>query len=65
MQLKIIDEEEDISWISTCEHCHFGKEFGSNMFCAKRKEVKYRFDWCSHWQKKEGKRNKKVFPSMV
>ena len=64
MQLRIIDEE-DASWISSCEHCHFGKEYGSNMYCCKRKEVKYRFDWCSHWQKRESAQDEILFPTMV
>jgi hypothetical protein len=64
MQLKIIDDE-NASWISSCEHCHYGKEFGSNMYCAKRKEVKYRFDWCSHWEKKENKPDDILFSTVT
>lgn len=65
MQLKIIELKDDISYLSSCEHCRYGKEYGSNMFCVKRKEIKYPFDWCSHWRKKKKLQNENIFSSHI
>ena len=65
MQLKIIESKDDLLCLSSCEHCRYGKEYGSNIFCAKRKEIKYSFDWCSYWKKKRTLHDENIFPSFV
>ena len=60
----MIEDDQDNFWISSCDYCHFGKEYGSNIYCTKRKEIKNVFDWCCHWQRKEKQQDELIFASM-
>ena len=39
-------------FISKCEHCMHGKDFGStNVYCTKHFDTRSSYDWCCHWER--------------